>query len=141
MSKVLIHSIFHASFETSLIPLMPYSNLLFGHSSVICLIVWLSFPQSHSGLCFNFHLNIVCPHLPCPVLNRLRITHSCRGSLNPLTFCIGSFIKFLCSAILLSHSSYHFLALQNCDCISSLALTHVGFLDFSLISDTFSKYL
>lgn len=114
---------------------MPDSNLLFGNSFAICPIVWLSFLQSYSGLTYNFHLNIICSHLPCLVLNRVRITYSRHGSSNPLTLWVGSFIKFLYNAVLPSHSSCHFLQ------ISSLALTHGDFLDFNLISGTFSKYL
>jgi len=77
---------------------MPNTNFLFGQSIVTCDMShnsWLSFPQPHSWLFFSFHLYIICPNLPSPVLNWLRTTNSYRVSSDPFTLCVGSFIKFL----------------------------------------------
>lgn len=48
-------------FVSSLFPSRPTRTFYSGRS-VMCLIVWLSFPRRNSGLFFSFHLDIICPH-------------------------------------------------------------------------------
>jgi len=101
-----------AFFATSLITLMSSTNLLFGHSSVICLMVWLSFPQSKFGLSFNLqlHLYITYLHLSCMVLIRFRIVHSWHGITNiSRHFLCGILYQFPIFTVVLSHSPIIFL--------------------------------
>lgn len=71
-----------ASVPVSCSFLTPPSNLVFGHSSTMCLIVW-SAPHEQRGDFSIPHLWSRLLHLPCSVLIRFSFNHIIRGRSKP----------------------------------------------------------
>src|SRR5436190_20545932 len=77
-----------------------------GHSSTMCCTV-CGAPQSQSGSSVCPHLNFQSIHLPTPVRERFKRTHSLRGSLIPRTFLVGSSTKALLVPLKHCHLAAH----------------------------------
>lgn len=127
------HSI--ASLATRCIPLVPCSNSLLRHASTICIVVCSVSPQSHIALSLQCHSYRREPHFPRPVLIRLIAVAQCfLGISMPSVFCPGLVTSSLFVTNAFPHSSFYTCQPQKLSRIRFSAVSHGGFLDFSLFT-------
>lgn len=111
---------------------IPPYNLRILHSSVMCIEVCFSCPQSHPGGGLSPHLWSMYPILPWPVRILFNATQYLFGrSESTDSFCWVS-MRLSLLGLLLFHLLFHSVFTLNFPDINFQASLQVGFLDFSL---------
>src|SRR3978361_2195176 len=88
-------------------------------------------PQIQEGLISGFHSCSIKLHLPCPVFRRLMIDQTLLGRSNPLTFSVGSTIRFWLNNVFLLFCQNNLQSSSSLKGLSKKLSNHSGLRDFN----------